>query len=519
MDDQFIMVSSVEITRKKFKSPEFRLRLTGLTVRCGGVGQKEHLAPGCRYADYIALLAMSNHDLELGILSPESILQKVNQEIGDAGHLESSWHPLEPSRVEEVDSQTRRVFGGSLTARRAPTLENEGRLDSTQDERIVGVSRKKVEQLVRLWIEVLQESLTDKTSRESRQPTATPLHEDSSQAGDSLPLVSPLNTSKPQPLKADVRAPQPEGWISIGKHDQVIRHNVQVWTESEIMTEDESRRAVRQEWRTTGDYTYLEDCWEHLWQPKPGVDKGLFQWSCSDERRKGLQLDLADALNANNSIIVVGLYIRRDFRAIAPWISLIGLRLNELYRTIYQGAGISPMTQIEILIECIWCCNLFQTKLGDKQNNQSPRVGDVLSACYRPRILEQPTRNPLLDGIILREHYQHVRTALYLINLLYRHTLPTFHRSENLDVTWETSLSTAEATMRENPNGSELETGKDSFFRVDDFNVRDLQSLGHLQLQWTTYWDEHLKLETSSTANIIKVYWFQPSLAQFLVQK
>ena len=73
--------------------------------------------------------------------------------------------------------------------------------------------------------------------------------------------------------------------------------------------------------------------------------------------------------------------------------------------------------------------------------------------------------------------------------------------------------------MRENPTYSELERGKDSFFRVDDFNVRDLQSLGHLQLQWTSYWDEHLQLETSSTANIIKIYWFQPSLAQFLVQK
>ena len=292
-----------------------------------------------------------------------------------------------------------------------------------------------------------------------------------------------------------------------------------MWSETDISSDDERRRAGRQEWRTSEDNLCLEDCWKHLWQPKPGVDKGLFQWSCSDARRQELQLSLADALNANSSIIVVGLYMRRDFRAIAPWISQMGLRLNELYRTIYQGAGISPMTQIEILIECIWCCNSFRTELGVKRNNQSPRIGDVLSACYRRRILKAPTKNPLMDSIILREHYQHVRTAIYLVTLLYKHQLPTIHRSEDLKATWETSLSAAEATMREYPKYSGTEGGQDSFFRVDDFNIRDLQSLGHLQLQWTSYWDEHLKLETSSTANVIKVYWFQPSLAQFLVQK
>ena len=462
---------------------------------------------------------MSNYDLELGLPQSKPAYGADNEELDYSGPPESSWHPLESSRLEDVDRQSRHVYVSSSIARTEHGKENEENYDAVHNEYIAGVPRKKVEQLMKLWVEVLQSSLTDKHGQEDRrQPPRLP-EVDIRQAHDSKSLASPFNTPKFQPLKADIRTPQPEGWVSIGKRDQVIWHNVQVWSESEIIAEDERRRAVRQDWRTIEDHPFLEDCWEHLWQPKPGVDRGLFQWSCPDDRRRSLQLSLADALNANDSIVVVNLYMRRDFRAIAPWISLIGLRLNELYRTVYQGAGISPMTQIEILVECIWCCNSFRTKLGDKQNNQSPRIGDVLSACYRRRILVEPTGNPVLDGIILREHYQHVRTALYLVNMLYKHKVPTYHRSESLDGTWETSLSTAEAAMRENVIVSELEASKDSFFRVDDFNVKDLQSLGHLQIQWTSYWDEHLKLETSSTANILKVYWFQPSLAQFLVQK
>ena len=462
---------------------------------------------------------MSDQDLELGLLPSKTTSWKSNKETDDVSPSESSRHPVESSRLEGVDSQSGHVYVGSSIATTAQIIESEERLEPIRDEYIAGVPRKKVEQLMKLWVEVLQTSLTDQGGQGSKSQRARLSQEEPCQERNLNSSVSQLVESSPQSSNIGVRSSQPEGRVSTGKHDQVIWHDVEIWSESEIRADNERRRAIRQAWRTPEDCTYLEDCWEHMWQPKPGVDRGLFQWSCSDERRKNLQLDLADALNANDSIVVVGLYMRRDFRAIAPWISLIGLRLNELYRTIYQGDGISPMTQIEILIECIWCCNSFRTKLGDKRNNQSPQIGDVLSACYQRRILKEPTGNPLMGGIILREHYQHVRTALYLINILYRHKLPFFNRLENLDYTWETSLSTSEATMREHPNEPEPEIGKDFFFRVDDFNVRDLQSLGHLQLQWTSYWDEHLKLETSSTANVLKVYWFQPSLAQFLVQK
>lgn len=491
----------------------------------GGAVQKatkELMAQGCRYADFIAPLAMSDHDLELGLLPSTETQREGNQgreEEEEAYPSDSSWLPSQSSCLEEIAYQSSHVHAGSHRARTTSKVESKGIGDPAQDEYIVGVPRKKVEQLMKLWIEVLQGSLADKNGQESRPATAIHSDDNIRQKRNSRSLVSPLDKSRPSPSKVEVKTSLTGGWIALENHDQIIGHNMEVWTESDIIAENERRRAVRQEWNISEDNYHLEDCWENLWQPKPGVDKGLFQWSCSDERRKSLQLDLADALNANGSIVVVGLYMRRDFRAIAPWISLIGLRLNELYRTIYQGARVSPMTQIEILIECVWCCNSFRPEFGDTRSNQSPRIGDVLSACYQRRILEEPKNIPLLGSIILREQYQHVRTALYLVSLLYKHQIPTFHQSENLDDTWETSLSTAEAAMREYPSESEPEKGTDSFFRVDDFNIRDLQSLGHLQLQWTSHWDEHLRLETSSTANIINVYWFQPSLAQFFVQK
>ena len=371
---------------------------------------------------------MSDYDLELGLPLPESLSWKDNQEEEEPS--KSSWHPVESTYQEGFDSQPLYAHTNHSITGTPYAVESEAKVDEAQDEYIAGVPRKKVEHLMKLWIEVLQGSLTDKRESDSRRATANPLEAEHCQNRDLKSLTHLLSISRPQPGKANVR------WLQNGKRNRGIAQDVEVWSESDIRTEDERRRAIRQEWRTSEDNHCLEDCWKHLWQPKSGVDKGLFQWSCSDARRQSLQLRLADALNANSSIIVVGLYMQRDFRAIAPWISQIGLRLNELYRTIYQGASLSPMAQIEILIECIWCCNSFRTELGDKQNNQSPRIGDVLSACYRRRILEAPNQNPLLDYIILREHYQHVRTAIYLISLLYKYQLLKIHRLEDLEETW-----------------------------------------------------------------------------------
>ena len=120
---------------------------------------------------------------------------------------------------------------------------------------------------------------------------------------------------------------------------------------------------------------------------------------------------------------------------------------------------------------------------------------------------------------ILRDHFKLVRTALYLINTLYKPHSPTYGMLGNLDDTWNMQLSNVEASMRQTPGVSDFDRGKDSFCCLDDLNIKDLQTLGRLRIQWTSYWDEHLQIETSSNANILKVYWFQPTLTQFLVQK
>lgn len=367
-----------------------------------------------------------------------------------------------------------------------------------RDDTVVRVPRQKVEQLMRLWIDVFHDfSRTKPEDPESSTSVILPKEQ--------VPCpfsVDGVNSSTPPP-SAETCADQTS-----------CRHMVDVMSESEIEVENERRRRVRKVWRPDEKDAHLEDCWKHLW---------VFQWSYPDEKRKELQLALVDALNAHSGILIVELYMRKDFRSIAPWMSLIGLRLNQIYRRFYttvSAPGITPATQIEVLIECLWCCNSFVPRLDIPQDWQGPTIGNVLSSCYRRRILCQPAiTDERSETMILREHFRLVRTALYLLNTLYKHHPPRFEKVESLDRTWNLLLSSAEASMRETPGHLDFENGKDMFFRLDDFNLKDLQNLGHLQVQWTSYWDEHLELETSSTANILKIYWFQPSLAQYLVHR
>lgn len=366
-----------------------------------------------------------------------------------------------------------------------------------QDDLVIRVPRRKVEQLMKLWIEVFQDF--SRTKPEDPESSKSAIHPEVQRPrpSNSNGLHDPTS-----PLRVELCTDQ-TSW----------KHMVGVMPEEEIEVETKRRRLVRENWRPDEKGAYLEDCWKHLW---------VFQWSYPDEKRKELQLALVDALNAQSGIMIVELYMRRDFRSIAPWISLIGLRLNQIYRRFYttvSAPGITPATQIEVLIECLWCCNSYVPRVDVSQDRQGPTIGDVLSLCYRRRILCQPSVANELWETILREHFRLVRTALYLLNTLYKHHPPRFDRLGSLDRTWNLLLSNAEASMRETPSYSDFERGKDTFFRLDDFNLNDLQNLGHLKVQWTSYWDEHLQLETSSNSNILKIYWFQPSLAQYLVHR
>lgn len=430
-------------------------------------------------AQGIANTAMLDVDLELGRLGPQP----------------SGWH----SSFRGVRGLDFLNMSGVINraAARPFADETEMQEDLTQDDYVIHVPRQKVEQLMKLWIEVFQDF--SKTRPQDPESPANVI----------LPNVQEPRLSSSDFLNGSTFPPGADP-----STDQTSwKHVVDVMSESEVEVENELRRRVRKDWRPDEKCAYLEDCWKHLW---------VFQWSYPDEKRQALQLALVDALNAHSGIMIVELYMRKDFRSIAPWISLIGLRLNQIYRRFYttvSAPGITPATQIEVLIECLGCCNSFVPRLGVPQDRQGPSIGNVLCACYRRRILRQPKISDELSGIILREHFRLVRTALYLLNTLYKHRPPIFESLESLDRTWDLLLSSAEASMRESPSLLDFERGKDTFFRLDDINLKDLQNLGHLNVQWTPYWDEHLQLETSSSANILKIYWFQPSLAQYLVHR
>lgn len=421
--------------------------------------------------------AMLDHDLEIGRLGPQT----------------SEWH-TSFSGARALDLNT---SGVANKATRSPVAdEADEQKDLASDDSVIHVPRPKLEQLMKLWIEVFQNSSRAKPG-DPESPTSVILPKVQGQTSSSDGFDSSTSTPSAEPYTDQA------SW----------RHMVEVMSESEVEVENERRRRVRKDWRRDEKCAYLEDCWKHLW---------VFQWSYPDEKRKALQLALVDALNAHSGIVIVELYMRSDFRSIAPWISLIGLRLNQIYRRFYttvSAPGITPATQIEVLIECLWCCNSFVPRFDVSQDRQGPTIGNVLSSCYRRRILCQPDFKEVLFETILREHFRLVRTALYLLNTLYKHHPPRFESIENLDRTWNLILSSAEAAMRDTPSYSDFERSKDAFFRLDDFNLKDLQNLGHLKVQWTSYWDEHLQLETSSNANILKIYWFQPSLAQYLVHR
>lgn len=437
-------------------------------------------SPGVRLCTcLIANTAMLDEELEIGRLRPQP----------------TGWHSSFRGLTGLEYLKTSGIVNNAPT--RPIADEAEKQEDLAQDDVLIRVPRQKVEQLMKLWIEIFHDfSRTKSDDPESQTSVILPkVHGPRPSTSDNLDRSTTPSGAEP--------CTNQTSWMNM----------VDVMSESEVEVDNEHRRRVRKDWRRDEKGAYLEDCWKRLW---------VFQWSYPDEKRKELQLALVDALNAHSGIMIVELYMRRDFRSIAPWISLIGLRLNQIYRRFYttvSAPGITPATQIEVLIECLWCCNSFVPRLGVPQDRQGPTIGNVLSSCYRRRILRQPVKTDDLYQNILREHFRLVRTALYLLNTLYKHHPPRYERLESLDRTWNLLLSSAEASMRETPSHSDFERGKDTFFRLDDFNLKDLQNIGHLKVQWTSYWDEHLQLETSSTANILKIYWFQPSLAQYLVHR
>ncbi|KAL8922780.1 MAG: hypothetical protein Q9172_003414 [Xanthocarpia lactea] len=315
------------------------------------------------------------------------------------------------------------------------------------------------------------------------------------------PLANPIGNRGSMTVPTDVKHHTQEDFPRdfLGQSTQAnARYDgrTEVMTMDEIEEQNGQRRKDREKWRGSESWAYLEDPWKF-------VQRGNEPLFTADEQRKGLQLELMDALLSRPSDPDLDLYLDRGLPAIICWVGLIGLRLSK-FATHHEEA----VTLTRVLIECVWTCNL----------SPSAKVGDVLESCYRRRILENPYRNGALDGvnsINLRTYIGSVRIAIYSLNILYNHTAPRFNGTEDLNEALLLQVSQTEENMRIKKPEAEPDVGRGPFYNVSDFSLEHLQNIGELQIQWTPYWDEHLELETKGRAVTLKLYWFSPCLARY----
>ncbi|KAL9584699.1 MAG: hypothetical protein Q9212_001955 [Teloschistes hypoglaucus] len=331
----------------------------------------------------------------------------------------------------------------------------------------------------------------------------TPERSNSNQDPARLNCQSPLDVRRSDPTQALT------GRGRIGRYKNIVRPAAI----SEIAAENERRGVIRADWQQPDEIHCLADSWDGLWKQPLNTMRGLSQWPCSDDQRQSLQLQLADALNSgpiNPLFLLVGL------RKISCWISLIGLRLDKLYvqdtLPVPSQSTLdtdSPITQIQVLIEYIWACNTSDPKC----------IGDVLKICYQRRILTQPAFDDQSTNSrsiqTLRAHIRSIRISIYLVNILFRHKPPSLEHLEDLDEAWSLPLLTAEKAMRDEPKLVETGLGNAPFLDVTDLNLADLQNRGQLQIEWTSYWDEHLELKLNASSSILKLYWFSPTLSSY----
>ncbi|KAL8887307.1 MAG: hypothetical protein Q9215_005094 [Flavoplaca cf. flavocitrina] len=333
---------------------------------------------------------------------------------------------------------------------------------------------------------------------------------------------SGLVLEKVEALKSDDRGGRSQDRISVLQgplqtRKPVLEHTRMIakMAEEDIEAENEWRRSFRGKWRAGQAVRSLEDPWKHLWRTNQSNAEPLFR-RCTNEEREGLQLDLIHALyflpNENRFKLIPW----RGLRALSCWVSLIGLRLNEIcgnadYPFNDQSFGIKSCPafgKVQILIECLWVCAI----------SEAPRVGDVLMACYRRGVLRQPVFHHGGDctqaSARLRRHFRLVHFAIYLVNILYKHKMPGPVTDDDLEQAWSKPISVIEEGLRYTQRPVMSDAGRVPFLTVSDFNLRDLQKIGKLKIKWTPYWDEHLKLETKRFATNLRLYWFPVGLSE-----
>lgn len=295
---------------------------------------------------------------------------------------------------------------------------------------------------------------------------------------------------------------------------------VQVMDEKDLEIQNMCRNAVRQRWRGSSTLQDIEDPWKALLRRTDTVAERLFNdaW-CSDEQRKNLQLELSDALSFAAKDTRLDSFATGGFRAISCWISLMGVRLCKIYSSMPYASwkpsdkyteSSSPFKQAQVLVECIWACNV----------SRSAKVADVLKSCYERRIFRQPDfgtgSEPKSSVLNIRAQIRAVRIAVYLVNILYRHDESLLYTVGDLVEAWEMPISVVEESLRQSPPNPANDGDEGCYFSVRDLNLKNLERVGKLEIRWTTYWDEHLELERDESANILKLYWFSPSLSKCL---
>lgn len=296
---------------------------------------------------------------------------------------------------------------------------------------------------------------------------------------------------------------------------------VSLLEDASIRFESSMRSSLRSDWRNDSSPERLLDPWKAFWRPGGSLCTGIAEWACDDTQRQELQLELIDALTFGRPHPFVDKIMGNDIRVIAGWISLIGIRLNDIYRSagsnrsdLVPGSAhaISPVTQIVVLIECLWACN----------GCSNAEVGRILANCYTRKVLKQPSYDDCRDvrewKTTMASHVCAVRTAIYLISLLFKHDLPHPRPHEDIDEAWEMPLNEIEHRMRQltqQPRILTSDRSTDFFFGVDDLTLRELQRIGQLRIHWTSYWDEHLKLDVNGKHDVLYLYWFHPSLSKY----
>ena len=183
---------------------------------------------------------MYARDLELESLSPRPTLGKYENDFATSQKSASSETLWASSYYERTDS-------GREGLSVIPEKEARGAYtdsSASEDERYVKLPRPKVEQLMGMWIDLLQQSL----KVDDRQRPLLPVSEQPKL--EKRRRLSSYTFGQYPPI---LRSKDEQPWSTVER-----------MSEAEIRAEDGYRRLRRTEWSTSSLMTDLEDSWRYL---------------------------------------------------------------------------------------------------------------------------------------------------------------------------------------------------------------------------------------------------------------